>query len=419
MTTQECGSVRGTNDGPSMPPRPPFIHWTRSANAMTQLFLSVSARQEVVNLCGGLPAPEVYPTGEFPALLERVMHNWGARALSYAPIEGVPELRAMIAQRYSTPALHLEAENVLITSGSMQGLDLLGKVLIEPGNTVLAHYPTYLGALDAWRPREPRYSELHLDRISIEQCESMPASEAQFIYTVPNFSNPTGHLVSREMRAALLKCAVNTGTWLVEDDPYGALFYDDDPLPSILDLSAEAGFGPPDAGPVVYLGTTSKTFVPGIRIGWAIGAPEMINALTLAKQSTDLCTSALCQFIALEAFDSGLVDRLVPQIVELYRLRRDVICEALSRHLEPYFDWEVPRGGMFVWLSAKDEHMDTDVLFHAALKAGVAFTPSSVFDSKEGHKRAMRVNFTLNPPDVLREGVERLGRVTKQVLERS
>ncbi len=202
---------------------------------------------------------------------------------------------------------------------------------------IAGQFPTYLGALDAWRPRLPTFRNLVLDAPGFDPATIFRG--AQFAYTVPNFSNPTGKLVGLDMRAALVDAAHRTGTWLVEDDPYGGLHYDGAPLPRLIELSARKSPGAYD-GPVLYMGTLSKEIAPGLRIGWVIGAPEMIAALTLAKQGSDMCTSGVTQRIALGALEAGLIEQIQPGIVELYRSRRDALCAALAEHLSAWFQWE-------------------------------------------------------------------------------
>jgi 2-aminoadipate transaminase len=288
----------------------------------------------------------------------------------------------------------------------MQGLDLLGKVLLDEGGLIAGQLPTYLGALDAWRPRRPTYRDLVLDAPGFDPIAALAG--AQFAYTVPNFSNPTGKLVGLAMRDRLVEAAHATGTWLVEDDPYGTLHYDGAPLPRMIALSGRQGAGKAYDGPVIYMGTVSKEIAPGLRVGWMVAAPAMIAALTTAKQGSDMCTSGVTQRIALAALESGLIERNQPAVVKLYRERRDALCAALAAHLGAWFTWEVPVGGMFVWALARDAALDTDRLWAAALEAGVCVAPSSVFDAAGRNRRALRINFTLNPPDRLAEGVRRL-----------
>lgn len=386
--------------------RPAFARWLGTTNDVTRTFLAAGQIPDLINLAGGLPAPEVYPAAEISAIAQRVIAEHPADTLGYGPIEGLPELRDAVAERYSSAALKLSRANVLITTSGIQGLDAIGKVLLEEGGIIACQFPTYLGALDSWRTRMPVYRKLRLDR---NDCDPLALfTGAQFAYTVPNFSNPTGKLVGMAMRETLVDAAHRTGTWLLEDDPYGGLHYDSESLPHLIELSARKNPGVPYDGPVLHVRTLSKEVAPGLRIGWVIGSPEMIAALTLAKQGSDMCTSGITQRIALEALKAGLIEKIQPGVVALYRARRDALCAAMAEHLSADFDWEIPSGGMFVWATARDPKLNTDLLLKRGMEAGVCVTPSSVFDASGEDRRAIRINFTLNPPDRLREGVRRL-----------
>jgi 2-aminoadipate transaminase len=387
-------------------PRPAFAGWLGTTNDITRTFLSAGQIPGLINMAGGLPAPETYPATELAELARQAVAEHPQEVLGYGPIEGLPALRDAIAARFSSDALRLTRENVLVTSGGMQGLDLVGKALLEQGGMIAGQFPTYLGALDAWRPRSPSFRNIVLDANDFDPVAALAG--AQFGYTVPNFSNPTGKLVGVAMRRALVDAAHETGTWLIEDDPYGTLHYDGEPLPRMIALSGEREPGRTYDGPVVYMGTLSKEIAPGLRIGWVIAAPEMIAALTMAKQGSDMCTSGVTQAIALKAIESGLIERIQPKILAIYRERRDALCAAMSEHLTQWFDWEVPVGGMFVWATARDPGLDTDALLPLAMAAGVCVAPSSVFDGFGRNRRSIRVNFTLNPPERLTEGVRRL-----------
>ncbi len=394
--------------------RPAFASWLGQTNDVTKTFLLAAGMPDMINMAGGLPATECLPAAALAPLAKQVIERHPAQTLGYGPIAGLPELREALARRFSTADLRLSADNVLVTSGGMQGLDLLGKVLLEPGSLIAAQCPTYLGALDAWRSRMPTYRKLLLEAPGFDPVAGLAG--AQFGYTVPNFSNPTGRLVGLPMREAMVAAAHSTGTWLVEDDPYGTLHYDATPLPRLIALSARAR---PEAiyrGPLVYMGTLSKEIAPGLRIGWIVGDPALIEALTLAKQGSDMCTSGVTQRIALEAIDGGVLDQIQPGVVALYRERRDALCAALSEHLAAWFTWEVPVGGMFVWARTRDPALDTDRLLTAAMAAGVCVTPSSVFDPDGKDRGAIRINFTLNPPDRLEQGVRRIASATRTLL---
>lgn len=395
--------------------RPAFAQWTSFSNDITQQFLAIGGRPDVVSMAGGLPAAEFYPIQAMERAAQDALVRWRASALEYGPVEGLRALRAHIAERMGRQSgRRFGVENVLITAGAMQGLDLVGKVLVDPGERVVAQYPTYVGALDAWRPRSPAYDPLDWTPDGRTTVDRLAA--AKFVYAVPNYSNPTGVLVPTAHRQALLEKAMRAGTWLLEDDPYLPLQYDMPAGPSILALHAAMEPGGTYDGPVIYLGTLSKSIAPGLRIGWVIAAPDMIQALAIAKQSADLAGSQFNQAVALELLESGLEDRHVPTIVDQYRIRRDALCDAARAELSEWFEWETPPGGMFVWMRSRDAAIDTDRLYTVALAEKVAFVPGSVFDPAGAARTAMRVNFTRNPAETLREGVGRLARATRLYL---
>ena len=388
--------------------RPSFAKWLGTTNDITRTFLAAGRIPGLINMAGGLPEPGSFPASEISTIARDAIAAHPGDTLGYGPIEGLPELRDALAARFSSAALPLTRANVLVTTSGMQGLDLIGKALLEDGDLIAGQFPTYLGALDAWRPRSPRFRQMMLEA---PDFEPMPALDgAQFAYTVPNFSNPTGRMVDVAMRQALVDAAHRGGTWLVEDDPYGALHYDGAPLPRMIELSARSRPGELYQGPVVYMGTLSKEIAPGLRIGWVVAAPEMIEALTMAKQGSDMCTSGVTQRIALAVLEAGLIERIQPTIVDIYRRRRDALCAAMTEHLRDWFDWEIPTGGMFVWAVARDASVDTDLLLPHAMAAGVCVAPSSVFDASGKNRSAIRINFTFNEQGKLNEGVRRLAK---------
>jgi len=385
--------------------RPDFARWLRSSNDITQQFLAFGGRPDVVSLAGGLPAAELYPVAAVEEATRRALERHGSAALEYGAVEGFPPLRDLIAERIATETGGtFTAANVLLTTGSMQALDLLGKALIDPGDLIVAQAPTYLGALDAWRPRSPSYRKLDW-----AASDAALLRQAKFAYAVPNYSNPTGVLVSQEGRIALLDAVGASGTWLVEDDPYLTMQLDGPPGPSILSHAVGRSRAAYE-GPVVYLGTVSKSLVPGLRVGWAVGDPRMIRTLALAKQATDLSSSMFAQAVAFELMGAGVDRAHSAAILPVYRERRDALCSEAALHLKDWFEWEVPSGGMFVWMRSRNGTIDTDELYKFAVEEKVAFVPSSVFDFTGEDRTAMRVNFTRSSPEVIREGVRRLAR---------
>jgi 2-aminoadipate transaminase len=387
--------------------RPPLAEWIRSSNNITQQFLSFGGRADLVSLAGGLPAAEFYPIAEIQAATQRALQKHGPVALEYGPVEGLPALRDLIAKRVSaeTGGLFTRA-NVMLITGSMQGLELIGKVLLDEGDTIVAESPTYLGALDAWRPRKAVYRPLDWTG-ALHSCK--------FVYAIPNYSNPTGALVSQAGRKALLNRVLESGTWLVEDDPYHPLRLEGPAVGSMLGTYVAENPGKYN-GPVIYLSTVSKSLVPGLRVGWVVAEENMIQALALAKQSSDLGSSMFTHAIALELLEADFDIVNAQRIVPVYRERRDALCHEAELRLSEWFEWEIPAGGMFVWMRAKGNAIDTDELYRFALEEKVAFVPSSVFDFAGEDRSAMRLNFTRNPPGVLREGVERLQRAVRNYL---
>lgn len=396
--------------------RPAFTGWIQSSNTITQQFLSIGGRADMVSLAGGLPAAELYPVDAIREATDRALKRWGTRILEYGPVEGLHALRETIAARTSAESgCKFTAENVMLMTGAMQGLDLVGKILVDPGDLIVAQVPTYLGALDAWRPRQPTYEKFdwNVDRPGFDAA----LARAKFVYVVPNYSNPTGALVPQAKRLALLDKVRATGTWLLEDDPYHSIHFDGDPGLDILESDA-ARFKGAYEGQVIYLGTLSKSIVPGLRVGWAIAATSVIEKLTLAKQSSDLSSSIFTQGVALELLESGFDREHSRSINELYRERRDTLCSEAAARIGEWFEWEIPAGGMFVWMRAKDPRIDTNELYQFALEEKVAFVPGSVFDPDGNDCSAMRVNFTRSAPEVIAEGVRRLERAIKRYLHR-
>lgn len=396
--------------------RPAFTGWIQSGNTITQQFLSIGGRADMVSLAGGLPAAELYPVDAIREATVRALKRWGTRILEYGPVEGLYALRETIAARTSAESgCKFTAENVMLMTGAMQGLDLVGKILVDPGDLIVAQVPTYLGALDAWRPRQPTYEKFdwNVDRPGFDAA----LARAKFVYVVPNYSNPTGALVPQAKRLALLDKVRAAGTWLLEDDPYHSIHFDGDPGLDILESDA-ARFKGAYEGQVIYLGTLSKSIVPGLRVGWAIAETGVIEKLTLAKQSSDLSSSIFTQGVALELLESGFDCEHSRSINELYRERRDTLCSEAAARIGEWFEWEIPAGGMFVWMRAKDPRIDTNELYQFALEEKVAFVPGSVFDPDGNDCSAMRVNFTRSAPEVIAEGVRRLERAIKRYLHR-
>lgn len=383
---------------------PRFAPWLSDTNDLTSKNIEAAGIPGLVNLAGGLPDPSLLPTEALARIAATVIRDQPQDCLGYGPTAGLPALRQAIARRYRAAGVPVAAENVLVTASGTQTLDLVGKILAVPGDTIVCDFPSYAGALDAWRPRNPQYRHLEL-RSGGNLTANMTG--AAFAYMIPNFSNPTGYLVTEEQRLQIIAAARISGTPLIEDDPYGSLFYDGDPPSTMLRL-ASLGRENLDDCPVIHLASLSKQLAPGLRIGWIVAAPPTIRALITAKQATDLCSNDLAQCMAFAAMESGLIEECHPRIVGLYRARRDRLCAAMERHIGDWFTWEKPVGGMFVWATARDPRIDIDRLVDLGMAAGVLVGAGHHFDPLRIAPPAIRLSFTFNDEDKLELGISRL-----------
>ncbi|MCU0774649.1 MAG: PLP-dependent aminotransferase family protein [Ideonella sp.] len=368
--------------------------------------LKLTQRPGVISLAGGLPAAELFPVGEVREAADRVLRETPREALQYAPSEGFEPLREWVAQSLQAQGVAASAGQVLITNGSQQGLDLIGKVLLDPGSTVAVESPTYLGALQAFAPFEPEVIELAGDADGPTPEALRAARGARFAYLLPNFQNPSGHCLPEGRRAALVDAAREARMPIVEDDPYGELWYDAAPPPGLVGRWPEG---------VLRLGSFSKVLVPGLRLGWLLAPPGLFPKLLQAKQAADLHTTGFNQRVAFEVLRGGLLERHLPIVRARYRERRDAMADALRRHLGPGWRWETPGGGMFFWLEGPTHApgLDTLALLPRAVERGVAFVPGAAFyaDAMRAPTNRLRLSFVTVEPAVIEDGVARLARV--------
>ncbi len=358
------------------------------ASAIREI-LKVTEQPGMISLAGGLPAPESFPTALMADLTNRVLSRYGTAALQYGPSEGFGPLREALAVHLRQRGITAGADGILITSGSQGALDALGKVLISPGDRVAVQAPTYLGALQAFNPYEPRYVTIASDAKGMipEALErAVRRRPVKFVYLVPTFQNPTGETLDRERRLALADVLRRTGTLLVEDDPYGALCYQGEVPTPVKQLAPNH---------TVYVGTLSKVLSPGLRVGFCLAPPPLDRQLVLAKQGCDLHTGTLSQALAAEYLAGGHLERHLPLILDLYRPRCKAMLAALKRHLPPGFSWSKPAGGMFVWVKGP-ACLDMDPVYETAVACGTAFVPGRHFfpDPEQG-RNTMRLNFTM------------------------
>ncbi len=387
-----------------------------TGSAIRQL-LKLTEQPNFISLAGGLPAPESFPIAAIAAAAQAILHDRGAQALQYGATEGYRPLRELIARRLSNDTVTLTAENVLITSGSQQALDLLGKIFLDTGDRVLVESPTYLAALQAWNSYEATYLEAPMDDAGLnpDALAEQLAQNPKFLYCVPSFQNPTGVTLSLERRHRLIALTAEHGVPIVEDDPYGALRFEGTSLPTLLTLAGntENGTAGRDLAGVIYLSTFSKTLAPGLRVGWVAGPTAVIGRMALAKQGTDLHTGTLDQFIIHELLADGQIEAGIGAIVARYRERRDVMLAALTEHFPQTARWTHPDGGMFLWVTLPDGADATEILL-AAIEQGVAFVPGSAFYPNGGGANTMRLNFSNASPERIVEGIARLGAVLRE-----
>jgi len=382
--------------------------------------LKITQRPEMISFAGGLPAPDIFPIERFQVACRRVLEQQGQIALQYSASEGYEPLREMIARHTERYGIKAKTENVLITSGSQQALDLIGKLMINPGDRVLVEAPTYLGALQAFDVYGAEYVSVASDEngLRTDLLEKPLRSGPKFMYVLPNFQNPGGTTLSEGRRHELVLLADRFGVPIVEDDPYGQLRYEGEHLPPLVvldreNLKRDSGYS---MGNVIYLSTFSKTLAPGLRLGWIVAPVEVISKLVQLKQGADLHTSTFTQMVAYEVARDGFIDEHVKRIREVYRERRDVMLEALRQYFPAEVSWTHPEGGLFLWITLP-EGMDSEELFRAALAHNVAFVPGDCFFARNGHpeeaNRHMRLNFSYGQPEQIREGIRRLAVAVK------
>ncbi len=361
--------------------------------------LKVTERPEVISFAGGLPSSATFPVDEMRRAFERVLSTVGREALQYSTTEGYAPLREWIARHVGTPEAPVSPEEVLIVSGSQQGLDLLAKALIDPGDTVLVETPTYLGALQAFSLFSPKYVSIASDEDGLlPEAMSESMRGAKFLYCLPNFQNPTGRLLSEERRYRLAERARELDLLILEDDPYGALSYDGESPRSIRSLAPER---------TVYMGSFSKVLAPGLRIGYVIAPPALRAKLVQAKQATDLHTATLSQMAVFDVVKDGFLDTHIPTIRKLYREQCAAMLAALAHHMPEGVTWNKPRGGMFLWAELP-RGVDASVVLARAVEQNVAFVPGAPFYAANPVLESLRLAFVTVPPPRIEEGVERL-----------
>ena len=387
--------------------------------------LKVTEMPGAISLAGGLPAAEIFPLEQISAVTQRILARQGQQALQYGTTEGYTPLRELLAQRLTAEGVKVSFDNILITSGSQQGLDLLGKLFVNPGDPLLVESPTYMGALQAFNPYEPEYVSVRSDHEGIvtDELEVALQRHPRCMYVLPSFQNPSGVTFTLQRRQQLVELAGRYDVPIIEDDPYSQLRFEGETLPSLLSLedARQRQHGQADEfyqGNVILLNTFSKVLTPGLRVAWIVAPAEVIHKLTLAKQGTDLHTATFNQMIAYEIAREGFLEEHVPVIRKLYRERRDAMLAALEEYFPDNVSWTRPQGGLFLWVTVP-EGIDTAQLLNDALEYRIAFVPGAAFHANGGGTNTMRLSFSNVNTEQIEEGIRRLGKLLHNRMLRS
>jgi 2-aminoadipate transaminase len=389
----------------------------RMRSSVMRDLMAVTERPEVISLAGGLPDTSMFDAELFGSLMADIAAGSTAQALQYGPTEGLQAVRQCIVELMAAEDMVVAEDELIVTTGGQQAIDLVCKALIDPGDVVIAEAPTYPGAVPTFCSYEAELVQIEMDGEGmvidvLEQTLDRLAGEGRrpkFIYTIPTFQNPAGVTMSLPRRRRLVDIARERELLILEDNPYSMLRYEGDPLPTLRSL--EVPHGSRDGGDfVIYTGTMSKILSPGIRVGWLVAPRPVLAKLKLGKVSSDLCSSSLTQYFVAAYFAAGDWRDYIDVMRDCYRGRRDAMLDALAEQLPPEALWTHPQGGLFVWVTLPD-YIDTTDLLARALRENVAFVPGEgAFDDGRGHN-SMRLNFSSSTEDQIREGVRRIGKI--------
>ena len=358
----------------------------------------------ICSFAGGYPAAVTFPLADIPGLAEKVLGRYGTKALQYGATQGVPELREVIAKRYGVPV-----SQVQITTSSQQGIDVCSRVFLDPGDVVLAENPVYLGALQSFRAYRARVQEIsavsarHSEHASCHS-ERSEESPVKFIYVIPDFNNPSGKTMNLQERQEIVRIARELDCLIVEDSPYRELRYSGEPVTTIRELAPER---------TLQLGSFSKIFAPGFRLGWIIGPEELLEQIYICKQCLDLCPPVFDQYLAAEFMGSGMLDANLQKSIAEYRRRRDLMVSLLEKYMPAGVSWTDPEGGLFLWLTLPPA-LDTVALYDKALSAGVAYVAGSFFYTDGSHRNTMRLNFSFVDEAKMEPGIKLLAALVRE-----
>lgn len=390
------------------------------SNRMEQLkaseireILKLTQQPDIISFAGGLPAPELFPVEEMEKISVKVLQEMGTQALQYSPTEGYDPLRKKIASRMAKVGVDTNADEILIISGSQQGLDFSGKIFLNPGDVVVCESPSYLGAINAFKAYECQFLEIETDDngMIMEDLEEKLAQteNVKMIYVIPDFQNPSGRTWTMERRERLLEVAAHYDLPIVEDNPYGELRFEGEIPPSLRSMDKD--------GRVVFLGSFSKTFCPGLRLGWVNASPELLEKYIFVKQGSDLQTSSMAQRELNMFMDDYDLDKHIEKIKHVYKKRRDLMMETIKNEFPKEAKYTYPEGGLFTWVELP-EHINTRDLMVKAVENKVAFVPGGSFFPSGDKENAMRINYSNMPEDKIVEGITRLGALLREEMKK-
>ncbi len=378
--------------------------------------LKLTQKPNIISFAGGLPAPESFPIEQLKEITAEVLEKDGTQALQYGATEGDNKLRQILVDRYRKQGLDIKLENLIITTSSQQGLDLLPKIFINPGDKIICGLPSYLGALQAFNNYGAQMVGIKLDDKGMrsdlleQKLEEMKKNgeKPKFIYIIPDFQNPAGITMPKSRREEIIKIAHKYDVLIIEDSPYREVRFEGEHQPTMFQLD--------NTGHVILLGTFSKIFVPGFRVGWVIGNEAIIDKLVMAKQATDLCTPPFVQKISALYLEKGYFDQNLKGIIDSYRVKRDAMLNAFRKYMPEGVSWTEPEGGLFLFLTLP-EYMDAEELFKIAIEENVAFVLGNVFHCDGSGRNTMRLNFSYLSKEKNDEGVQRLANAIKKLMK--
>lgn len=375
--------------------------------------LKLTENPEVISFAGGLPAPELFPVDEMKTISKVVLEESGRQALQYATTEGYTPLREHIADRMNSKSkTNITHNDILITNGSQQGLDFSGKVFLDEGDVVLCESPSYLGALNAFKAYSPKFIEVPTDNngMIMDELEKIleTTDRVKMIYVIPDFQNPTGRTWPLERRERFMEIINKYEIPVVEDNPYGELRFEGESLPSLKSMDRK--------GLVIYLGSFSKIFCPGYRIGWLCASPEILSKYIFVKQGADLQASSISQREVSKFMDIYDLDAHVEKIKTVYRKRRDLMLQTMKEELPEGLEFTHPEGGLFTWVELP-KHLNSKEIMQKCLESNVAYVPGGSFFPNGGKENCFRLNYSNMPEERIVEGIKRLGTVLKEFME--